>query len=132
MTQHYIKKGRRYVEANPFAGTDISVMIVGAVRYTLGRSSYSPSCAQDWCMDNWQQLNKNTRFIIMRDVMEWLGQRHEWVTPGTTDSAWPEQWRGFLRWTFVQDIDEAKAAARAIVWQRDRFEGVDEFFGVLE
>lgn len=132
MTQYYVKQGRRYVEANPFNGVDISVMIMGAVRYTMGRSSYSPGCAMDWCRDNWTAINQNARHVIMRDVMEWLGQRHEWNTPGTTDTAWPDDWRKFLKWCFEQDADEAKSAARANAWQRDRLQGVDEFFEVLK
>lgn len=132
MTQYYVKKGRRYVEASPFTGTDISVMIISAVRETMGSGSYSPGCAMDWCKANWLDITKNTRHVIMRDVMEWLGQRHEWNTPGTTDTAWPEDWCDFLWWCIEQDKEEAKSAARAIVWQRDRLQGVDEFFEVLK
>lgn len=132
MTQYYVKQGRRYVEANPFTDVDISVMIISAVRGTMGSGGYSPGCAMGWCTDHWAEINKNTRHVVMRDVMEWLGQRHEWNTPGTTDTARPEKWRQFLVWCFAQDADEAKSAARANVWQRDRLQGVDEFFKVLE
>lgn len=132
MTQYYVKKGGRYVEANPFSDVDISVMIISAVRETMGSGSYSPGCAMDWCKANWLDLTKNARHVIMRDVMEWLGQRHEWNAPGTTDTAWPDDWRKFLTWCFAQDADESKSAARANAWKRDNLQGVDEFFEVLK
>lgn len=132
MTQYYVKKGGRYVEANPFSDVDISVMIMGAVRYTIGRSSYSPGCAMDWCRDNWTAINQNARHVIMRDVMEWLGQRHEWCSIGVLDLSRTDNWREFLRWCFAQDADESKSAARANVWKRDSLQGVDEFFEVLK
>ena len=123
----YKKQGRRYAEESPFQGVDVGMLIVGGVRYTLGRGSYSPSCAMDFCRENWSQLQQNTRHVIMRDVLDWLGDRHEWVKPGEHDMAWPDQWRNFLRWCFAQDGQEAASAVRACAWKIDRMQGVEEF-----
>ena len=127
MTTYYTKRGKRYVEANPYTELDASVLIIAGVRYTLGRASYSPSCAMAFCRDHWQLLGRNTRHVIMRDVMDWLGGEF-----GKCDMAYPDEWREFLRWCFAQNADEAHSAASANVWQRDRMTGVDEFFGVLD
>jgi hypothetical protein len=129
---YYVKAGKRYVEANPFNDLNFNIAIMGAVRYGLGRSSYAPSAIMDFCRANWQSFAKGTRHVMMRDVMEWLGERHEWKKIDGFDSAYPEDWRRFLQWCFLQDHEEAKAAAQACVWQRDRLQGVDEFFEVLD
>lgn len=129
MKQHYIKVGKRYQPANPWAGLNERVLILCAVRYALGRGSYSPSCVMEFCRENWGQLELNTRHNIMRDVLYWLGERHEWVKPGQHDMAWPDQWREFLRWAMAQDAKEADSARCALEWKRDQLQGVDEFFG---
>ena len=129
LTTFYIKQGRKYVKTNPYSGLNPSVTILGGVRYSLGRASYSPSCVMDFCRENWRALEKNTRHVIMRDVMEWLGDRHEWVKDGENDMAWPDQWREFLLWAMLQDGEEAANAVRANHWRRDRMKGVDQFWG---
>lgn len=127
MTTYYTKRGRRYVEANPLTELNLSVLIIGGVRYTLGRASYSPGCAMDFCRDNWQALGKNTRHVIMRDVLDWLGSEF-----GKCEMAYPSEWREFLRWCVAQDKAEAQSAIRARVWQREQMTLVDEFFELLE
>lgn len=127
MTTYYIKRGKRYVEANPYTELDASVLIIAGVRYTLGRSSYSPGCAMDFCRSNWQLLSRNSRHVIMRDVMDWLGGEF-----GKCDMAYPNEWREFLRWCFSQNADEAHSAAKANVWNQEHLTGVDEFFAVLD
>lgn len=129
MKQHYIKAGKRYQPVNPWAGLNESVLILCAVRYALGGGSYSPSCVMEFCRENWGQLELRTRHVIMRDVLEWLGERHEWVKPGQHDMAWPDLWRIFLRWAMAQDAKETDSARRALEWERDQLQGVDEFFG---
>lgn len=126
VTTYYTKRGRRYVEANPLTELNLSVLILGGVRYALGRASYSPGCAMDFCRDNWQALGKNTRHVIMRDVLEWLGGEF-----GKCEMAYPSEWREFLRWCMAQDKAEAQSAIRACVWQREQMTGVDEFFELL-
>jgi len=128
----YIKQGRKHIQAFPYKGLNEGVMVIGAVRYALGRASYSPSCVMEFCQDNWSDLERNTRHVIMRDVLEWLGERHEWVKEGEHDMAWPDDWRKFLRWCFAQGKEEAKAASDSCLWRRDRMQGVDEFFGEVK
>lgn len=132
MTTFYTKQGRKYIKASPYAGLNPSVTITGGVRYALGRASYSPSCVMDFCRENWPALEKNTRHVIMRDVMEWLGERHEWVKDGEKDMAWPDQWREFLLWAMVQDAEESARAVKANQWRRDRMHGVDQFWGFAQ
>lgn len=127
----YKKVGRRYVEVKPYTGLNESVLITGGIRYALGRASYSPGCVMDFCRENWGVVSKNTRHVAMRDILDWLGDRHSWTKPGEFDSAWPDQWRDFLKWCFAQDKDEAAEVSKACMWQRDRLQGVDEFFAVL-
>lgn len=129
MTQHYIKVGRRYQPVNPWAGLNERVLIMSAVRNALGSGSYSPSCVMEFCRENWSDLERNTRQVIMRDVLEWLGERHEWVKPDQHDMAWPDQWRVFLQWAMSRDEDDANYVRRALEWRRDQLQGVDEFFG---
>ena len=132
MTDFFVKQGRKYIKANPYAGLNPSMTILGGVRYALGRASYSPGCVMDFCRENWTAMEKKTRHAIMRDVMEWLGERHEWVKDGAHDMAWPEHWREFLLWAMVQDADESASAVNANQWKRDRMRGIDQFWGFGE
>ena len=129
MTQHFVKIKGRYQPVNPYQGLNEGMVIIGAVRYALGRGSYAPSCIIDFCRDHWAQFETGTRHVIMRDVLEWLGERHEWAKTGVPDMAWPDQWRAFLRWCMAQNDKDAESARRACAWKRDRMQGVDEFFG---
>lgn len=129
MKQNYIKVGKRYQPANPWSGVNEGMVVFAAVRYALGSSSYLPSCVMEFCRENWTQIGLNIRHVIMRDVLDWLGERHEWVKPDQYDTAWPDQWREFLRWAMAQDEKEADSARRALAHRRDQLRGVDEFFG---
>lgn len=47
-----------------------SIMVMSALRYSLGRHTYVPGAVQDWISDNWDSLNSNTKVVIVRDVFE--------------------------------------------------------------
>lgn len=132
MSNFFTKQGRIWVEAFPYKGLNVSVLILGGVRYALGRASYAPSSVMGFCKANWQDLEPNTRHTIMRDVLDWLGDRHEYVKPDQVDMAYPDEWRAFLRWCHQQDRAEAKKSAEAVLYRRDSMQGVDEFFEVLK
>ncbi|NDC96518.1 hypothetical protein EB118_07890 [bacterium] len=47
-----------------------SIMVMSALRYSLGRHTYVPGAVQDWISDNWDSLDSNTKTVIVRDVFE--------------------------------------------------------------
>lgn len=53
-----------------FMGCDESVVIVSAVRYMLGRSSYGVGCVCDHVRVNAQRLTKGNICVITRDIQE--------------------------------------------------------------
>jgi hypothetical protein len=48
------------------------IMVVAALRYSLGRMTYVPGAVQDWIKTYWDSFDSNTRFVIVRDVFEYL------------------------------------------------------------
>ena len=48
------------------------IMVVSALRYSLGRMTYVPGAVQDWIKTHWDSLDSNTRFVIVRDVFDYL------------------------------------------------------------
>lgn len=51
---------------------DGSIMVISALRYALGRHTYVPGSVQDWIKCYWNDLNSNTKCVIVRDVFEHL------------------------------------------------------------
>jgi hypothetical protein len=52
--------------------TNGGIMVMAALRYALGRHSYVPGSVQDWISDHWNNLDRNTKTVIVRDVFEHL------------------------------------------------------------
>lgn len=48
------------------------IMVTCAVRYALGRMTYVPGAIQDWIKTYWDSLDSNTKFVIVRDVFDYL------------------------------------------------------------
>jgi hypothetical protein len=130
--QYYVKNGRNYAKASPFAGVDASIMIMGALRSYLGSGSYAPASAMDFMRDNWLGLSANTRIIVMADVLLWLGERHKRTTVDQVDLAWPAEWRKFLRWCFANvpkdEADHVLSAIRSNAFRYSSLQDVGEFF----
>lgn len=131
MSEYFKKQGRVWVQAFPYHGVDIEVLIMGGVRHTLGASSYAPGCAMRFCRDNWWQLTEKVKTIVMRDVLEWLGDSNKFLSPGQTKNPYETEWREFLRWGFKTAPEAAKVAASQLEWKRKDMHGVDEFMAVL-
>lgn len=74
----YRKRGRRYEPVPDRLDEWSGFMAVCAVRYCLGRSSYAPSVAMDWCRNHWHRLSAKDQHVIVRDVIQWLADRHLW------------------------------------------------------
>lgn len=49
-----------------------SIMVTCALRYSLGRMTYVPGAVQDWIKTYWDSLDSNTKFVIVRDVFDYL------------------------------------------------------------
>ena len=82
MTTLYQKRGGRYVPV-PDALDNWSGFMAGcAVRYCLGRASYAPGVAMDWCRDHWHRLSEQDKHVIVRDVIKWLADRRLWDKDG--------------------------------------------------
>jgi len=52
--------------------TNGSIMVVSALRHSLGRHTYVPEAVQDWITDHWDNLDSNTKTVVVRDVFEYL------------------------------------------------------------
>ena len=48
------------------------IMVTCALRYSLGRMTYVPGAVQDWIKTYWDNLDSNTKFVIVRDVFDYL------------------------------------------------------------
>lgn len=48
------------------------IMVTSALRYALGRMTYVPGAVQDWIKNHWDNLNSNTKCVVVRDVFEYL------------------------------------------------------------
>lgn len=48
------------------------IMVTCALRYALGRMTYVPGAIQDWIRNYWDDLDSNTKFVIVRDVFDYL------------------------------------------------------------
>ena len=81
-TQIYKKQGRRYVPVPDTLDNWSGFMVLCAVRYCLGRASYAPGVAMDWCRGNWHRLSDNDRHLVLRDIVQWLADRHLWDKDG--------------------------------------------------
>jgi len=46
------------------------IMVVSALRYALSRHTYVPGSVQDWISLHWDNLDSNTKTVIVRDVFE--------------------------------------------------------------
>jgi len=52
--------------------TNGGIMVMAALRYSLGRHTYVPGAVQDWISDHWNNLDSNTKTVIVRDVFEYI------------------------------------------------------------
>jgi len=111
-----------------YEGLNESVVVHCAVRYALGRCNYAPRCVIDFCRENWHELSEKARLLIMVDILEWLGDRHNWATKDN-DIAYPDEWRALLKWCFEQNPNEAKFVVDRVNANAGHLKNVDEFLG---
>lgn len=48
------------------------IMVISALRYSLGRHTYVPESVQQWITDHWDDLDYNTKFVTVRDTLDFL------------------------------------------------------------
>lgn len=59
---------------------DYGFIVVSALRYALWRHSYAVSVTANYIRKNWQYLNEQTRYNIIRDIEEHLENvKDEWA-----------------------------------------------------
>ena len=65
---------RKVTKKKPKFDCDVNggIMVISALRYALGRMTYVPGAVQDWIKTHWDSLDSNTRFVIVRDVFDYL------------------------------------------------------------
>ena len=57
--------------------TNGSIMVVAALRYSLGRMTYVPGAVQDWIRTHWNDLDSNTKYNIIKDVFDYLQDEYD-------------------------------------------------------
>ena len=65
-------------------GTNESVVIMSAVRYMLGRSSYGVGSVCDFLLDNKERLTESNKSVITRDIKEHIAE--------FPDTSYKEEW----------------------------------------
>lgn len=91
----YRKQGKRYVPVPDKLDTWSGFMVLCAVRYCLGRASYAPGVAMEWCRAHWGRLSPKDHLIV-RDVIEWLADRQLWDDgKGMTMEDYRTEWTRF-------------------------------------
>jgi hypothetical protein len=48
------------------------IMVTSALRYALGRHTVVQQSIQQWIIDNWGDLDYNAKFVIIRDLLDFL------------------------------------------------------------
>ena len=79
-------------------------VILCAMRYCLGRSSYAPSLMIEWLRAHWHQIDPRDRSIIMRDVREAVSASEG--SCGLLSLPYAREWRDLAWWAEAQDAEE--------------------------
>lgn len=90
------------------------LMASAAHRYCLGRRSYIVGACLEWLRDTWEQFDRNTRRVMIRDTIEALMDD---LAGGVTDVA---GWRGFATFGFSRLNSEDQGWGRAAVAYKDK------------
>ena len=78
-------------------------VVLCAMRYCLGRSSYAPSMMIEWLQAHWHQIDPRDRSIIVRDVREAVSASER--GRGLISLPYEREWRGFAVWAEAQNAD---------------------------
>ncbi|MBP3980826.1 hypothetical protein J8G26_08810 [Acidovorax sp. JG5] len=119
----YRKRGKRYEPVHEALGDWGGFMVTCAVRYCLGRSSYAPGVAMDWCRDNWDRLTEKDQHNIVRDVVDWLADRHIWDVDAAHMEDYRAEWARFALDRIAANGDDfGRIAVRAALYCAEKRE----------
>lgn len=104
------------------------IMVVGALRYALGRHTYVPKATQDWITDNWESLDTKTKCVIVRDVLEHLYEESKKSQSPITDID-VKDWQKFAieRYSAL-NYEERKYVDQSTKQREGMFLWFEEFF----
>ena len=126
----YRKIKGKWTEVNPLSGVDAQVTLMLGIRHTIGRASYSPGCAIDFARAAWAWLEPNSRYVVVRDVIEWLVDER-W----DKHRAYKDGWTAFaLDRLRVEGDDFARRCVKSAMWMPDSrtSENAQPFKGWME
>lgn len=128
----YRKRGKRYEQVQESLGEWGGFMASYAVRYCLGRTSFEPGLAMDWCRDNWDMLTEKDQHNIVRDVVNWLADRHIWDVGITPLDDYRADWARFALDRIKDNGDDfGRIAVRCALHSAEKF-GAPEVQPFLE
>ena len=84
----------------PVTPARLSAMLISALRYALGRSTYIVGETCDWVRAYWPHIHPRDRETMLCDLRRWLDQseRHARL-PWSSDM---REWRALLEWMEAQ------------------------------
>lgn len=82
--------------------TETGTIVLCAVRYCIGRRTYTPQLVIDWCKRHWGELPENDRWVIQRDIEEEILRADRGMTR-LGDSCDSIAWREFSEWIKAQE-----------------------------
>jgi hypothetical protein len=95
--QDLSKLVKKTLDAPQVAHADLYSMLVGQVRYSLGRSSYIVGDACSQVRRYWRHLREGERAVVERDVVEEL-DRYERMGRTCGDSCDQREWERLVVW----------------------------------
>jgi hypothetical protein len=100
------------------------IMVVAALRYALGRHTYVPGAIQDWISQHWDNLDSNTKTVIVRDTFKHIYDEktsHYQITSGIMDQYDLTTWEKFgVDKYWKLDYNERKSVDLNLTSDKDR------------
>ena len=95
------------------------LMAMSAVAYCIGRRSYMVQVADEWVRENFEQLDRNARRVILRDIIKALMQN----TAGSRTDV--PVWASLARWMaermVAEDLEISKGAVAYLGPETERY-----------
>jgi hypothetical protein len=90
------------------------LMVTAAHRYCLGRCSYIVGACLGWLYATWDQFDRNTKRVMVRDTIEALMDDR---AGGYTDV---KDWTKFASWSFVRLVPEDQEWVREVLTYKNK------------
>ena len=85
------------------------LMAMSAVAYCIGRRSYMVQVADEWVRENFEQLDRNAKRVILRDIIKALMQN----TAGSRTDV--PVWASLARWMAERMVAEDLVISKGAV-----------------